>query len=516
MRFSKPSHARLLLLWILPLVCAPSVSSSAESPNIVLIMCDDMGWSDLGCYGGEIDTPNLNRLAENGLRFTQFYNNAKCTTTRASIVTGLYPRPRGKEELLRGNMVTIGELLEQAGYQTALTGKWHLGRAESHPNRRGFAEFYGLLDGCCNFFDPSIRDPEYKGGRIRYFAHNEKRITQFPADFYTTDAFTDHAIQTIRRFQKTKQPFFLHLCYTAPHYPLHAKPTDIDKYRGKFRHGWDEMRRRRHQRQREMGLVNASWHMSEHDSRAYDWESADQEFEDLRMAVYAAMIDCMDQNVGRLMATLSELELADDTLVMFLSDNGGCAEEPGGRDPAERRPGPKDDYVAVGPAWGWAQNAPFRRYKTWTHEGGIATPLIVHWPGRVQPGAITHQPAHIIDILPTCLELAAVTYPAEFRGVEILPVEGRSLAPIFQGDRREPHGQLFWEWAGGAAVREGKWKLVCDKLVGRWELYDLKLDRTETKDLADSQPERVQQLATAYDNWAVKTGNRRVGLEVLE
>ncbi|MDC0935395.1 arylsulfatase [Pirellulales bacterium] len=495
-------------------VCFSTPSSELQAagrPNIVLIMCDDMGWSDIGCYGGEVETPNLDRLAYEGLRFTQFYNNAKCTTTRASILTGLYPRPEG--ELLKTNMVTVGEVMRAAGYQTALCGKWHLGRTKStHPFHRGFDEFYGLLDGCCNYFDPSIPDPAYKRGRTRYFGHNLDRITKFPEDFYTTEAFTNHAIETIRRFSEAEKPFFLHLCYTAPHYPIHAKPEDIARYTGKFRDGWEAMRRRRFARQRELGLVDSSWQLSEGDSQAYDWETADQEFEDARMAVYAAMIDAMDQNIGRLMSALEASNGADNTLLMFLSDNGGCAEEPGGRDPTTRRPGPKDDYVAVGPSWGWAQNAPFRRYKTWTHEGGICTPLIVHWPGRVQPGTITRQPGHIIDVLPTCLDVAEGEYPAEHAGESILPVEGRSLAPIFAGEQREPHTQLCWEWQGCAAIRRGDWKAVWDKLVKRWELYDLAKDRTESNDLAVDHPEIVEELAAAYDQWAQRTGNRRVSI----
>jgi arylsulfatase len=483
--------------------------ADAPRPNIILIMCDDMGWSDIGCYGGEVQTPNLDRLAAGGLRFTHFYNNAKCTTTRASIVTGLYPRPKGG--LLKQNMTTLGEVLGDAGYQTVLTGKWHLGRSETtHPFHRGFDEYYGLLDGCCNFFDPSLPDPKYKGGRVRYFAHNDQRLTEFPDDFYTTDAFTDHAIETIRKYSKNDKPFFAHICYTAPHYPLHAKPADIEKYVGKFRMGWEAMRRQRYQRQIDMGLIESRWKLSDTDSKAYGWESADQKFEDHRMAVYAAMIDSMDQNIGWLVSTLDELGIKDNTLVLFLSDNGGCSEEPGGRVPQQRTAGPKDDYVAVGPAWGWAQNAPFRRYKSWVNEGGISTPLIAHWPGKIEEGQLTHQVGHIIDFLPTFVDLAGGEYPQQRGGQAILPVEGKSLAPIFAGRQRTPHEHLYWEWAGNSAVREGKWKLVWDKLVKRWELYDLEADRTETNNLSEAEPQRAAELAKLYDQWAQETGNRRV------
>lgn len=491
------------------LLCGWVGRTQAAPPNIILILCDDMGWSDLGCYGGEIETPNLDQLAAEGVRFTQFYNNAKCTTTRASLVSGLYARP--KPELLQTNMVTLGEVLGDHGYQTALSGKWHLGReATTHPVHRGFSEFYGLLDGCCNFFDPSIVDPPYKSGRIRYFAHNLSRVTQFPDDFYTTDAFTDHAMSMMRRFASADRPFFLHLCYTAPHYPLHAKPQDIAKYRGKYVRGWDELREERFVRQQELGIAEDHWRLSGDDVRAYGWESANHDFEDHRMAVYAAMVDAMDQNIGRLLACVEELGLGDNTVVMFMSDNGGCAEEPGGRDPTIREPGPKHDYVAVGPSWGWAQNAPFRRYKSWAHEGGICTPCIVRWPGVVEANTVSRQPAHIIDVLPTFLEIAGGDYPVERAGNEILPTEGLSMVPILRGHDRSPHSQLFWEWKGNAAIREGDWKLVWDTLEKRWSLYNLAEDRTEMFDLSASRPDLVAHMSTAYDEWAVRTGNKRI------
>lgn len=483
--------------------------SLAPRPNIILILVDDMGWSDIGCYGGEVLTPNLDRMAKEGMRFTQFYNNAKCTTTRASLVTGLYPRRDRKDaELLRTNMVTIGEVMKTAGYQTALSGKWHLGRDSiRHPVHRGFDEYYGLLDGCCNFFNPAQQDPPYKGNRVRYFAHNLERITEFPKDYYTTDAFTDQAIDNIRTFAQNEDPFLLHLCYTAPHYPIHALPEDIEKYTGKFQMGWDEMRKQRYQRQIEMGLIDsARYPLSEFDSRAYPWEEANQEFEDLRMAVYAAMVDRVDQNIGRLLATLKELEIDDNTLILFMSDNGGCAEEPGGRDPEERTPGPENDYVAVGPAWGWAQNAPFRRYKVWMNEGGINTPMIAWWPGKIPAGQISEEVGHIIDIMPTFAELAGATYPSNVNGQDILPTEGLSMVPLLEGKTRVGHETLCWEYAKNRAVRQGDWKLVWDKLIRKWELYDLSKDRTETHNLAETQPDTVNTLAAAWFTWADEMG----------
>ncbi len=534
-------------------------AEDAPRPNIVLIMCDDMGWSDIGCYGGEINTPNLDRLAAEGLRFTQFFNCAKCTTTRASLITGLYPRQghvqgqspargkgrnkaKGKSKaknkakgkpkdkatdkakgepkarakpnrgLLRPNMVTLAEVLKAAGYQTALSGKWHLGsKKPKRPIDRGFDEYYGLMDGCCNYFDPVQPDPKFKGGRVRTFGHNDRLIKEFPDDYYTTDAFTDHAISTIRRFAKSDQPFFLHLCYTAPHYPLHAKPEDIARYRGKYMKGWDEVRRARLRRQREMGLIPPTWTPPERDPEATSWGDAPhKEWQDLRMAVYAAMIDSMDQNIGRLIDTLKDVGAGENTLVFFLSDNGGCAEKPGGEKP-ERIPGPREFYTTCGPGWAYAQNTPFRRFKTWMHEGGIATPLVAWWPRMIKPGRITRQVGHIIDFMPTFVELVGTEYPSRHGGQEILPCEGISLVPILEGKTRQGHDTLYWEFTGNRAVREGKWKLAWDKKVRRWELYDLVADRTETRDRAADFPERVKEMSAAWLSWAERTEAKILG-----
>lgn len=504
--------SRLFSLLSILTACLLTLASTgappaAPRPNILLIMADDMGFSDLGCYGGEIRTPHLDRLAAEGLRFTQFYNNAKCTTTRASLLSGMYPRGNGS--FIPLGIPTLGEVMRSAGYQTALSGKWHLGsRQPQRPIDRGFDEYYGLMDGCCNFFNPVQPDPPFKGGRVRVFGHNEELISSFPEDYYTTDAFTDHAIRTMRRFAEAEEPFLMHVAYTAPHYPLHAPPEDIARYRGRYRMGWGKLREQRHARQLQMGLLDPQWEMSGPDSESYDWDTANQDWEDHRMAVYAAMVDRMDQNIGRLLDTLRELGLETNTVVMFLSDNGGCAEEPGGRDPTQE-PGRVETYTAVGPAWGWAQNAPFRRYKSWMYEGGIATPFIVRWPGHLHapPGSFVRAVGHIIDILPTCLELAGASYPETFRGRPALPVEGRSLMPIFQGIHSSEESDLFWEWAGNAAMRRGDWKLVWDKLntAGRWELYDMAKDRTEIHDVAEENAAKVQELRAAYERWAKAT-----------
>jgi arylsulfatase len=493
-------------LVLLTLFAVGSSLFAATKPNIIVMMADDMGFSDIGCYGGEIHTPNLDRMASEGLRFTHFYNNAKCTTTRASLLSGMYPRGSGNAIPL--DIPSIGEAMRGIGYQTGLSGKWHLGsKAPQRPIDRGFDEYYGLMDGCCNYFNPAQPDPDAKGGKTRVFGHNDELIHEFPKDFYTTDAFAGHTVETIKRFHATGKPFFIHLAFNSPHYPLHALPEDIAKYRGIYKKmGWEEMRRQRHARQITMGLLDSKWALSPTDEKAYDWDKVNQDWEDLRMATYAAMVDRMDQNIGKVLATLKELGIEDNTVVMFLSDNGGCSEEPGGRDDTQQ-PGIVSTYTAVGPAWGWAQNTPFRHYKSWVNEGGISTPFIVRWPGKVKPGTMTSEVGHIIDVLPTCLELAGATYPAQFNHKPTAPVEGRSLLPVLQGGTRTAHDMIFWEWAGNCAVRNGQWKLVWDTMnkAHQWELYDMNEDRTELHDLASAQPDRVASLRTAYETWAKAT-----------
>jgi len=488
-----------------------SVHAADSRPNIILIMADDMGFSDTGCYGSEIQTPNLDRLAREGMRFTQFYNNAKCTTTRASLLSGMYPRNSGSSIPL--DIPTIVETMRAAGYQTGMSGKWHLGsKAPQRPFDRGFDEYYGLMDGAVNYFNPAQPDPAFKGGKVRVFGHNDELIYSFPTNFYTTDFFAAHTIETIRQFAKAGKPFFIHLAFNAPHYPLHAWPEDIAKYRGRYRMGWEELRRQRYARQLEMGLLDPEWKLSPTDSKSYDWATANQDWEDLRMATYAAMVDRMDQNIGKVLKMLHKLGIEDNTIVMFLSDNGGCTEEPGGRDDTHQ-PGIVRTYTTVGPAWGWAQNTPFRRYKSWVNEGGISTPFIVRWPRHVKPGTMTGQMGHIIDILPTCLDVAGARPLAEINGVKPQPLEGRSLAPILRGEQRPQDGELCWEWAGNCAIRRGQWKLVWDTLnpTKKWELYDVVTDRTELHDLAGKKPEIVKELAAAYEKWAKKLGRHLPG-----
>lgn len=502
----------LLVAVVLVACVAPLPAADApRPPNIILMLADDMGFSDISPYGGEIHTPNLQRLADEGLRFTQFYNNAKCTTTRACLLSGMYPRNNGNS--IPRDIPTIGETMRAAGYQTGMSGKWHLGsKAPQRPFDRGFDEYYGLMDGAVNYFNPALPDPAFKGGKVRTFGHNDQLITEFPKDFYTTDYFTAHTIETIERFAKAGKPFFIHLAFNSPHYPLHAWPEDIAKYRGQYKMGWEELRRQRYARQIAMGVVDSKYALSPTDSQSYDFAKANQDWEDLRMATYAAMVDRMDQNIGRVLKKLDELGIAKDTLVLFLSDNGGCTEEPGGRDDTQQ-PGIVSTYTAVGPGWGWAQNTPFRRYKSWVNEGGISTPFIARWPGQIKAGTMTGQLAHIIDVLPTCLELAGAQPLAEINGEKTKPFEGASLVPILRGGTRPAPAELCWEWAGNCAIRHGRWKLVWDTLSRplQWELYDMEADRTELHNVADEKPELVKELSEAYARWATATGRQLPG-----
>ncbi len=487
--------------------------AAQDKPNIILMMADDMGWSDIGCYGAiHIQTPNIDRIAAEGMLFTQFYNNAKCTTTRASLLTGLYPRNGGNS--ITKNMLTLGEALRMAGYSTGMSGKWHNGKDKgSRPFDRGFDEAYGLWDGCCNFFNPVQPDPKFKGGRVRTFGHNDEYITEFPEDFYSTDAFVDHAVKTIRQHAAKDKPFLHYIPFTAPHYPIHAKPEDIAKYKGKFAEGWNVLIEKRRARQIELGIVDPeTWPEIGDIDRVRKWEEAksvDEAWQNLRMEAYAAMVDSMDQGIGRILALLDEMKIADNTLVMFLSDNGACAETPGGTNP-EQIPGPKEFYSHVGPGWAHFQNTPFRKYKATSHEGGVATPFVARWPKVIEAGSKNASAGHIIDLMPTFLEMAGGEYPSEYGEQPLLPLEGASLLPAFRGEHVRRDDTLFWTWSGSRAAREGDWKAVWDKKGKAWELYDLSRDRTETTNLAEQHPERLNAMATAWEDWGKRTGMWKV------
>lgn len=500
--------------------------ASMKKPNIILILADDMGYSDLGCYGSEIQTPNLDRMAAEGLRFSQFYNAARCCPTRASLLTGLYPHQAGVGGMVGGGgpgpyqgylndkCVTIAEVLKQSGYATYMSGKWHVGENRPHwPVDRGFDRYYGLISGAMNYFD--IRKGKSPKGNRHFAKQNEEFLP--PAEgFYSTDAFTDFAVECIDGHKDNEKPFFLYLAYTAPHWPLHALPEDIAKYRGKYMDGWPALRKSRYQRLIELGLIDKKWAISGQDAQAADWDALDDETKrtmDHKMAIYAAQIDRMDQGVGKVMDALKRSGCDEHTLVMFLSDNGACAES--GALGNDFRPdlngelGSVDSFQSYGLSWSNASNTPFRKHKKWVHEGGISTPLIVRWPGRVkETGSITDQPGHIVDIMATCCDAAGVDYPREYNDREVLPVEGLSLVPVFEGTKRKPHELLYWEHFGNRAVRCGQWKLVEDGRgkTNAWELYDMESDRTELNNLINEKPDVAKELKQKYEAWAKRVG----------
>ncbi len=501
----------------------------APRPNIVVIMADDMGYSDIAPYGGEIDTPNLARLAREGARFTQFYNNAKCAPTRASLLTGLYSQQAGCTDapVAMRNCATLAEVLRGAGYATYMAGKWHAGEL---PVERGFDRHFGLVDGCCTYFNPGEQRPgEPKPAEQKYprkWARDAEVLQPFTPenrDFYTTDAFTDAALEYLDGHAGKQEPFFLYLPYTSPHYPLQAPPEDIAKYRGKYLCGWDAVRAARFQRMRDMGLLDPRWELSPRDPEIPAWDDVEnpeawkaapyagkklsledavnRDLWDLKMAVYAAMVDRMDRNIGRVLDKLDAMGAAENTLVLFLSDNGGCAELR--NDTPDVPPGTMDSYRSVDPPWANAQNTPYRKFKRHDHEGGVATPCIARWPGRTPAGGIIHQVAHLIDVMPTALELSGAAYPAENRGESVPPPEGMSLAPVLRGGAETRARELFWQFGTSRAVRSGDWKAVREG-DAPWELYDLAADRTETQDLAAAHPDIVERLSAAWAAWAAR------------
>ncbi|MBN2451052.1 MAG: arylsulfatase [Lentisphaeria bacterium] len=501
--------------------------AARRRPNILLILADDMGYSDLGCYGGEIDTANLDRLAANGVRFTRFYNAARCCPTRASLLTGLYPhqagmgrmvsrkpKPEGQggpnQGYLNEHCVTIAEVLRDAGYGTYMAGKWHVGEFRpAWPVDRGFDRHFGLISGAMNYWNIELgKSPE----TVRHFARDGESYRPPPGRFYSTDAFTDNALEMLRGHDRRK-PFFLYLAYNAPHWPLHAPEDLIRKYEGRYREGWSALRRARHRRMLELGVIGERFALSPQDPAAAQWDALDEEQKrimDRKMAVYAAMIDRMDQNIGRVLDFLRESGQLDHTLVMFLSDNGACHE--GGNLGHDFRPdltgpiGSERSYHSYGLSWSNASNTPFRLHKHWTHEGGVATPLIAHWPAGFQArNAFRHPVGHVMDLMATCAEVAHAQYPARFRGHDITSMEGISLVPFLDSDLPVDR-TLFWEHFGNRAVRDGKWKLVATGEKGPWELYDMDRDPCELRNLATEQPERVTALKASWIAWAQRVG----------
>ncbi len=516
----------LLLLAIVALAPSLPKATAAERPNVVIIMADDMGYSDIGCYGGEIQTPNLDRLAANGLRFTQFYNTARCCPTRAALLTGLHQHqtgigamtetPKGPRDdarpayqgYLNRNCVTMAEVLGASGYHTYMAGKWHLGYhgKEKWPRQRGFDRFYGAIAGATSYFIP-------QGGR-GVTLDNQNLEPPTDPDYYTTDAFTDYAIEFLGE-QSDDRPFFLYLAYTAPHWPLHAREAEIAKYVGSYRDiGWDKLREQRLRRQKQLGIVDDSVELPTRDEGARPWvELNDKQKDqlDYRMAVYAAMVDRMDQNIGRVVQWLQEHDQLDNTLLLFLSDNGGCAEpykDLGGGKFSDINNPNQSGAISYGQGWANASNTPFRKFKVFSHEGGISTPLIAHWPAGLKsnPGAITSAPAQLIDLMPTVLDACGASYPKTFAGHKIHPLEGVSLGTTLAGKKRKQAEWMYWEHAGHAAVRHGDFKALLPRRTKAWQLYDLAIDRQEQNDLASEKPELTKTMAAQWERWAKTHG----------
>jgi arylsulfatase len=514
----------LLPFTSLPLILLATLAIGAPQPtkpNILVILVDDMGFSDLGCYGSEVPTPNLDALAAGGVRFTQFYNTARCSTSRAALMTGLYPHQAGMGFLdglrkpesqgtygrLHDRCVTMAEVLGASGYHTSIVGKWHLGQQNGTPPwERGFQRTATTQFG--EMYFPSERSPEatksvYLDGRKVSSASPEVGA----GEWYSTFMFTDWALKFVDDAKAQSKPFFLYFAHGAPHFPLKAPADMIAKYRGKYKAGWDKLREERHRRQIEMGIVDAKWPLSPRPPDVPAWDglsAAEQDRFDNIMAVYAAMIDCMDQSVGRMVAGLKERGMLDNTLILFMSDNGGNAESgPQGITQGEPLGGP-DSRVFLGMSWATLNNTPFRRYKHFTHEGGIATPLLAHWPAGIhveRNGKLDHQPSHLVDIMATAVDVTGALYPAEFKGHRILPMEGISLLPAFKGQPLHRVKPIFWEHEGNRAIRSGAWKLVM-KFKGEWELYHIPNDRTEQHNVIQDKPDIVRMLTRQWNDWA--------------
>lgn len=541
---------QLLLSATAALPVVASAQAEDRRPNIMVIMVDDMGYSDLGCFGGEIHTPNLDGLANNGMRFTQFFNAGRSCPSRAALMTGLYAQQAGimaMGQSLNTECVTIPEVLKTAGYHTAMTGKWHLSLTqgignnadqmawlshqntfnnrpfapiETYPCNRGFDEHWGTIWGVVNHFDPFS------------LVHNEEPIytDAIPSDFYSTDFITDKTIDLIDDLSAKEEPFFMYVAYNAPHWPLHAKPEDIKKYDGMYDEGWDVMREKRYARMVELGLISPEQTPVSRNESGRLWENeTDKEFQAANMEVHAAMIDCVDQGVGRIIQKLKETGEYDNTIIIFSSDNGASSENYGigefdrhdrTRDGQmvthdSRTPGDQLSYNYLGTGWAGAINTPFRYWKAESFHGGIAAPTIVHWPAGMKSGkgSIVNEPCHFIDIMPTCIALAGAEYPSTYNGHSIKPLaaEGRSLLPLISGEG-EWNGErtLFWEHENGRAVRVGNWKMTSLR-NGGWQLFDLSTDYSETNNVAAEHPDKVREMKTLWNNWA-----KSVGLKVEE
>lgn len=544
----KVRHSYFILL----LLCAQFAlaQSSQQRPNVIIIMADDLGYSDIGCYGGEVETPNLDKLAANGLRFSQFYNTSRCCPTRASLLTGLYNHRAGIGNMsfdqhtpgyrgyLTENTITLAELLKTAGYNTGMVGKWHVANTRELPDKkehikwlnhqvyhdtfaalkqypvnRGFDKFYGTIWGVVNFFDPFS------------LVNGDKPVKDVPEDYYYTDALNDSACSYITDFSQKQQPFFLYVAHTAPHWPLHALAEDIKKYEKVYEGGWDAMREKRFEKIKEIGLFSKNeTQLPERFGSGTKWNgNTTQNWDAHAMAVRAAMVDRMDQGIGRIIKTLEKNRQLENTLIFFLSDNGASSDNaqnygPGLDRPGQTRdgqniiypvnkkvlPGPENTFASTNNYWSAVANTPFRYWKTESFEGGICTPLIAHWPAglKTKKGSITSQAGHVMDFMATVQELSGATYPEFSNGNKITPTQGLSLVPILKGEQRKGHEYIFFEHLNGRAVRQGDWKLVQLGPNAPWELYNLATDRFERVDLSIKNPEKVEALKARWMQWA--------------
>jgi len=483
-----------------------SEKDEANRPNVILIMADDMGWSDIGCYGSEVRTPNLDLMAAQGIRFTQMYNTAKCQTSRACLLTGLYAQQTGYHKSYKqpmNNAITLGEMFKMAGYTTMWSGKHH---STEMPTQRGFDHYSGLFEGASNHFNPGKQregeDPPAQKRPDRPWVIDGELFQPYtpPKNFYTTDAFTDYALEWMDHQPKEK-PFFLYMSYTAPHDPLMAWPEDIDKYRGKYKEGYEAIRKTRFKKQKELGIISADYPLSQSTFQNWDDLSEDQkEEEDLKMAVYSAMIDRLDQNIGRLLSKLDEMKVRENTLILFLSDNGASSEVVNLAD-SNGEIGSLGRWTSLGGDWANVSNVPLRFFKNYSHEGGIKTPLIAYWPSGIKEGnKISDTPLHLIDLMPTFVDLIDGEYPLKFNNQDIKPLDGISFLPILKGQKVKREKPLFWQWQHGKAIRDGDWKLVAYK--DKWALYNLKIDPVEEHDLSLTNPEKFNQLKAQYNAWA--------------
>lgn len=519
----KTQHYLLLsITFLLIISCTSKEQLSTQKPNFIVILADDMGYSDLGCFGSEIATPHIDKLANEGLRMTNFYNSSRCCPTRAALLTGVYQHQAGVGHMvnvypypayqghLNEECVTIAEVLKEAGYNTYMSGKWHVGETEEFwPRERGFDRYFGLINGASSYFD--VKSYRY-GENPKVMAYDDSLY--FPPDsgYYATDAYTDHAIEFLDNQKLSDNPFLLYLAYTAPHWPLHALPEDIEKYRGNYMKGWDSLRVERFERMQEMGILDTSWTISPRNEQVPAWDSLTEEEKedwDLRMAVYAAMIDRMDQGIGRVLAKLKDIGADENTMVIFLSDNGGsheCIKDCGRFIPRPGETGSQDSWNAYERPWANVSNTPFRMFKHWVHEGGISTPFVAWYPSMIKPNQMRTETGHIMDIMSTLVDMADAEYPAEYKGKPIVPMQGKSLLPVLKGENNSEPRTLFWEHQGNRAVRSGKWKLVSKYPEDVWELYNIETDRTENTDLSKENPEIVEELSKAYDAWKEKAG----------